>query len=104
MSLLSVLGLETSPASVQYYGRTVRVLTNHVSIDPSFVEQHLFSDYVRNLAATVRDRLGPQKRILLGIDDLDWQQGISLKMLAFECFLQVRRCLNRGMEGCSFVF
>jgi trehalose-6-phosphate synthase len=30
-----------------------------------------------------------RKQILIGIDELDYLQGISLKLLAFECFLQI---------------
>ncbi len=86
--LRRLLGLETSPASVQYYGRTVKVLTSHVGIDPPFVHSLLRSESVTTMRAAMRQRLGTRK-VMVGIDNLDYLQGVSLKMLAFECFLQL---------------
>ncbi len=88
LNVCRLLGLETSPASVQYYGRTVKVLTSHVGIDPPFVHSLLRSESVTTLRAAMRQRLGTRK-VMVGIDNLDYLQGVSLKLLAFECFLQL---------------
>ena len=119
-----LLGLETTPTGVEYYGRTVKVrgarahththldanilsppphrltftapqvLSSHIGITPQVIRLHSGSDAATSTDSQWRQSLNGRK-LFLGIDNLDALAGIALKMLAFEQFL----ASNAAMHG-----
>eukprot|EP00184_Porphyridium_aerugineum_P004640 CAMPEP_0184695282 /NCGR_PEP_ID=MMETSP0313-20130426/2971_1 /TAXON_ID=2792 /ORGANISM="Porphyridium aerugineum, Strain SAG 1380-2" /LENGTH=983 /DNA_ID=CAMNT_0027153713 /DNA_START=336 /DNA_END=3287 /DNA_ORIENTATION=- len=77
---------------VEYSGRHVMIRVSHIGIDPLRFKARLGSPEVEEKKKALRKDLGivPGSRvhILAAIDDLDVFKGISLKLLAFESFLQ----------------
>lgn len=82
-----LLALDTTPTSVHYYGRSVRIAPRHCSIDYAYFQKKVLTSEVQNLAARLRAAAGGRP-LLLGLDSLDPLQGIVLKLLAFEAFLR----------------
>jgi len=86
-SCARILGLETTPAGVNYDGRFVPISVFPVGIDPDKFEEQLkvptvqekIEQYLKNFEG---------KKILLGIDRLDYIKGIPHKLKALEIFFQ----------------
>ena len=70
--------------SVLLPGREVRVGAFPISIDTAALEALADSEPVRRQAGQIRERLGPDRRILLGVDRLDYTKGIDQRLRAFE--------------------
>jgi trehalose 6-phosphate synthase len=74
-------------------GRQVRTLANAISIDArGFAEQARSPDVERDLA-DLRAQFG-RRRVLLGVDRLDYTKGIVERLQAFEQLLERRRDLR----------
>jgi trehalose 6-phosphate synthase/phosphatase len=82
-----LLALDTTPTSVHYYGRSVRIAARHCSIDYGYFQKKVLTSEVQSLAGRLRAAAGGRP-LLLGLDSLDPLQGIVLKLLAFEAFLR----------------
>jgi len=84
---LRVLALESEPNSIDYAGRRVGIGCNPIGIDVAGFTQCLESretgDLVRGLAERYADR-----KLILGIERLDYTKGIPLKLQAYERFLE----------------
>ncbi|MFD9128106.1 trehalose-6-phosphate synthase [Kitasatospora sp. NPDC059571] len=76
-------------------GRTVRVGAFPISIDTADFETLAGSAPVRQQARQIRDRLGADRRILLGVDRLDYTKGIDHRLRAYEELLAEGRVTAR---------
>eukprot|EP00741_Cyanophora_paradoxa_P020389 tig00021254_g19680.t1 len=72
---------------VEYEGRHVMVRVSHVGCDPDRFIQRLDAPDVREATRALADKYH-DKRVLLGIDDMDKLKGIPLKLMAFQYLLQ----------------
>eukprot|EP01048_Picozoa_sp_COSAG05_P024487 COSAG05_NODE_5783_length_1089_cov_19.384680_1_plen_357_part_10 len=91
-SAMRLLGLTYSvrkggSLTVDYNGRHIEVLIDHVSIEPDMLAEQLHSTAVRNAVTTFRSQF-KGKRLLLAVDDIYRLSGITLKLLAFEQLLE----------------
>ncbi len=82
-----VLGAETHGNTVLVDGRQVRVGTYPISIDVAAFEQLASDSRVQEEACSIR-RKARGRKILLGIDRLDYTKGIPRRLLAIERFLE----------------
>ena len=71
------------PGEVNYDGRMVRVGTFPISIDSAALDRLARTQAVRARASEIRADLGNPKRIILGVDRLDYTKGINLRLIAF---------------------
>ncbi|MBO0878214.1 MAG: trehalose-6-phosphate synthase, partial [Pseudonocardia sp.] len=71
------------PGEVNYDGRVVRVGAFPISIDSAALDRLARTQAVRARAADIRAELGNPKRIILGVDRLDYTKGINLRLIAF---------------------
>ena len=93
-------GARGSSKALLYNGRTVRVDAFPVSIDVGRFEELAATDVVRTAAAKLRRKLGEGRKIILGVDRLDYTKGIDIRLRAF------RELLARGdaaLEDCVLI-
>ncbi|MBK9178432.1 MAG: trehalose-6-phosphate synthase [Acidimicrobiales bacterium] len=91
-------GARPAPGGLVVGGRRVRVEARPVSIDTAAFDELARRPAVEAEAAELRRRLGNPRRLLLGVDRLDYTKGIARRLEAFEA-LRARP----GNEGCVFV-
>jgi trehalose 6-phosphate synthase len=72
-------------------GRDVVARAFPISIDVAERERLASDEKCRRRAATLRKKLGPARRIILGVDRLDYTKGIDLRLKAFRELLQSGR-------------
>ncbi|KAJ1963626.1 Trehalose-6-P synthase/phosphatase complex synthase subunit [Dipsacomyces acuminosporus] len=85
-SCTRILGLQTSPDTVETAERTVHVGTFPIGIDPTKFTEALETDAVqKRLGEFERQFDGTQ--VIVGVDRLDYIKGVPQKFLAFEDFL-----------------
>jgi trehalose 6-phosphate synthase len=68
---------------IDYGGRTVKVGAFPISIDSGELDKLARSPATRTRAAEIRAELGDPKRVVLGVDRLDYTKGINLRLMAF---------------------
>lgn len=85
---------------VQYDGRDVRIGAFPISIDVSHFEDKAKEPMVRERATQLRQMLGSWRKIVLGVDRLDYTKGIDIRLRAFEDLLEKGR---RSANDCVFV-
>ena len=71
------------PGELSFAGRTVKVGAFPISIDSAALDKLARSPAVRARAAEIRADLGHPKRVVLGVDRLDYTKGINLRLQAF---------------------
>ncbi|HEY1972407.1 MAG TPA: trehalose-6-phosphate synthase [Pseudonocardia sp.] len=71
-----------------YDGRSVKVGAFPISIDSAHLDRLARSAPVRERAAEIRRELGNPKRVILGVDRLDYTKGISARLRAFHELLE----------------
>uniref|UniRef100_A0A7S1XCI7 alpha,alpha-trehalose-phosphate synthase (UDP-forming) n=1 Tax=Compsopogon caeruleus TaxID=31354 RepID=A0A7S1XCI7_9RHOD len=81
-----ILGLETTPKGVEYMGRFIDVGIFPIGIDPDKFERELGLPDVQERIGEMRRKFAG-KRVLLGVDRLDYIKGVPHKLLAFETLL-----------------
>jgi trehalose 6-phosphate synthase len=95
-----LLGANTSRASigvrsrfgeVQFGFRTVKVGAFPISIDSAELDQKARHRDIRKRAREIRAELGGPRRILLGVDRLDYTKGIDVRLHAFSELLEEGR-------------
>jgi trehalose 6-phosphate synthase len=64
-------------------GRTVRASAFPISIDGARFEELARSEVVEKRAIEIREALGEPRRVLLGVDRLDYTKGIHARLRAF---------------------
>jgi len=93
-------GAKGTSRALLYQGRTVRADSFPVSIDFARFDELARSPTVRADAERFRARLGLRRKIILGVDRLDYTKGIDIRLKAF------RELLARGdttLADCVFV-
>ena len=83
-------GAEGTERELVLEGRTVRVMACPISIPSEDFEKIAASPSVRRKAAEIKQQLGGRK-MLLGVDRLDYTKGIPLRLRAFHELLQDRK-------------
>jgi trehalose 6-phosphate synthase len=73
---------------VHFDGRTIRVGAFPISIDVAEFDEIARRPETATRAAKIRRRLGKPKRVLLGVDRLDYTKGIDVRLEAFQALLQ----------------
>ncbi|MFO7162100.1 MAG: trehalose-6-phosphate synthase [Mycolicibacterium hassiacum] len=95
-----LVGANTSRASVgvrSRFGevsvgfRTVKVGAFPISIDSTALDQQARSRQIRQRAKQIRAELGNPRKILLGVDRLDYTKGIDVRLKAFSELLDEDR-------------
>jgi len=76
------VGVRTRPGVVQVGNRTVRVGAFPISIDSAGLDALARTKDVQQHAKQIREDLGNPKKILLGVDRLDYTKGIDVRLRA----------------------
>ena len=71
--------------------RTVKMGAFPISIDSANLDELSRTDAVIKRAAQVREDLGNPKKVILGVDRLDYTKGINVRLRAFEELLEEGR-------------
>ncbi|MGE3109871.1 MAG: trehalose-6-phosphate synthase [Phycisphaerales bacterium] len=79
-----------------YHNHKVHVRSIPISIDFAAFERLAKTKSVQRRAAEIREQLGGRK-VLLGVDRLDYTKGIPNRLLAFEQILRSRRASTAGV-------
>jgi trehalose 6-phosphate synthase len=78
-----LLGLDPQEEHVEYDGRTVTARAFPISIDVGEVEKLAADPGVQAEARRMRSELGGDRRLLLGVDRLDYTKGIEQRLEAY---------------------
>ncbi|MCW5764693.1 MAG: trehalose-6-phosphate synthase [Phycisphaeraceae bacterium] len=88
-------GAEGPEEQLEFEGRAVHVGSYPISIDtPWFEAQAAEAETVRE-AATIRRRIGGNRKLILCVDRLDYTKGIDTRLRAFELLLERGRFTAR---------
>ncbi|MBE1576684.1 trehalose-6-phosphate synthase [Amycolatopsis roodepoortensis] len=85
------VGIRTRPGLMQVGDRTVRVGAFPISIDAIGLDKLAKTKGVAERAAQLRRDLGNPKKVLLGVDRLDYTKGIDLRLQALHELLHEGR-------------
>ncbi|GFG74300.1 alpha,alpha-trehalose-phosphate synthase (UDP-forming) [Mycobacterium botniense] len=77
------VGVRSRLGEAQVGSRTVRVGAFPISIDSSALDQRARDRRIRRRAREIRAELGNPRKILLGVDRLDYTKGIDVRLKAF---------------------
>jgi trehalose 6-phosphate synthase len=77
------VGVRSRFGEVQLESRTVRVGAFPISIDSTALDRKARDRSVRRRAREIRAELGNPRKILLGVDRLDYTKGIDVRLKAF---------------------
>src|SRR4051795_5246936 len=80
--------LPTRGNLIEYEGRTVAARAFPISIDARSFDELASSPEVLARAKEIRAELGDPRRIVLGVDRLDYTKGISVRLNAFQELLE----------------
>ena len=87
----AAVGVRTHHGVVQVDDRTVRVGSFPISIDSAEFDRVAKTKAVRRRAAEIRAELGTPKKIILGVDRLDYTKGIDVRLNALHEMLEEGR-------------
>jgi trehalose 6-phosphate synthase/phosphatase len=79
----TLTGAAVSGSLIEHDGRTVRAAAFPISIDSTGQAKLAASSQVQEEAAKLREELGNPRRLILGIDRLDYTKGINVRLRAF---------------------
>ncbi|ORA37155.1 alpha,alpha-trehalose-phosphate synthase (UDP-forming) [Mycobacterium aquaticum] len=85
------IGVRSRFGEVQYGFRTVTVGAFPISIDSAELDTKARDRSVRQRARQIRAELGNPRKILLGVDRLDYTKGIDVRLRAFSELLDEHR-------------
>ncbi|MDR3663997.1 MAG: trehalose-6-phosphate synthase [Mycobacterium sp.] len=88
------IGVRSRFGEVTIDSRTVRVGAFPISIDSAALDAQARSRSIRQRARQIRDELGNPRKIMLGVDRLDYTKGIDVRLRAFSELLAEGR-VNR---------
>jgi trehalose 6-phosphate synthase len=91
---------EGTQHELRYQGRVVRPGAYPVSIDAKRFEELAQAVPVRRRAEAFRARLGPFRKVMLGVDRLDYTKGIDIRLRAYRELLRSQRV---RLEACVLV-
>ncbi len=84
---VQLLGAEPEPGGVRYCGQSVRLAHYAIGIDAAGFARTAALPEVKDRVATIRQETHGRK-LLLGLDRLDYTKGIPRRLLAFERYLE----------------
>ncbi|MEJ8282229.1 alpha,alpha-trehalose-phosphate synthase (UDP-forming) [Pseudonocardia spirodelae] len=82
---------DRDPEIVQHGGRRIRLGAFPISIDSGRLDALSRTPEVEKRAAEIREELGNPKKIILGVDRLDYTKGIDVRLRAFHELLAEQR-------------
>ncbi|OMC27817.1 trehalose-6-phosphate synthase [Mycobacterium sp. GA-1841] len=85
------IGVRSRFGEISYGFRTVRVGAFPISIDSADLDAKARNRTVRHRARQIRAELGNPRKILLGVDRLDYTKGIDVRLRAFSELLEEER-------------
>ena len=77
------VGVRSRFGEIEYGSRTVRVGAFPISIDSAELDHKSHQRSVRQRVREIRQELGNPRKILLGVDRLDYTKGIDVRLKAF---------------------
>jgi trehalose 6-phosphate synthase len=87
----ATVGVRSRYGEVNVGFRTVKVGAFPISIDSTTLDQQSRSRAIRQRAKEIRQELGNPRKILLGVDRLDYTKGIDVRLKAFSELLDEGR-------------
>ncbi|MCT7657761.1 alpha,alpha-trehalose-phosphate synthase (UDP-forming) [Mycobacterium deserti] len=87
----ATIGVRSRFGEVDVGFRTVKVGAFPISIDSTTLDQQARTRAVRQRAREIRNELGNPRKILLGVDRLDYTKGIDVRLEAFSELLDEQR-------------
>lgn len=88
-ALLRILGVDAPRDHLQYAGRRIGIGVHPIGIDVAGFDAALASDKTRTLLEDLERRYAG-RRLLLGVERLDYTKGVRLKLEAFAHLLEQR--------------
>jgi trehalose 6-phosphate synthase len=85
------VGVRSRFGEVEYGSRTVRVGAFPISIDSTALDQTARDRDIRRRAREIRSELGNPRKVLLGVDRLDYTKGIDVRLKALDELLEEGR-------------
>ncbi|OLP02976.1 trehalose-6-phosphate synthase [Mycolicibacterium porcinum] len=85
------IGVRSRFGEISYGFRTVRVGAFPISIDSADLDAKARNRTIRQRARQIRAELGNPRKILLGVDRLDYTKGIDVRLRAFSELLEEQR-------------
>lgn len=87
----ATIGVRSRFGEINSGSRTVKVGAFPISIDSTALDQQARTRAVRQRAQQIRSELGNPRKILLGVDRLDYTKGIDVRLKAFSELLEEHR-------------
>ena len=87
----ATIGVRSRFGEIDVGFRTVKVGAFPISIDSTALDQQSRSRAIRQRAQEIRSELGNPRKILLGVDRLDYTKGIDVRLKAFSELLDEHR-------------
>lgn len=78
---------EGTDTVLRHNGRKIVVQDFPISIDFDWFDKRAKEPRVQKMAAAIRSRVGPRRKILLAVDRLDYTKGIDARLHAFQLLL-----------------
>ncbi|MBY0287648.1 MAG: trehalose-6-phosphate synthase [Mycobacteriaceae bacterium] len=85
------IGVRSRFGEIEVGSRTVKVGAFPISIDSTALDQQARTRPIRQRAKEIRRELGDPRKILLGVDRLDYTKGIDVRLKAFSELLDEGR-------------
>jgi len=85
---------------LKYRGRSIRATAFPISIDVARYEKLAQSDAVIRRSEIYRSKLGPSRKIILGVDRMDYTKGIDIRLRAYQELLRSKRV---SLDQCVMV-
>jgi trehalose 6-phosphate synthase len=87
----ATIGVRSRLGEINVGFRTVKVGAFPISIDSTALDQQSRSRAIRQRAKEIRKELGNPRKVLLGVDRLDYTKGIDVRLKAFSELLDEHR-------------
>jgi len=94
-----LLGAEGEPPRVRLEDHEARVWAYPMSIDVAAFERIASQPETGRQAAELRQRLGSPRRVIVGVDRLDYTKGIDVRLEAFRHLLAARATMASDAPG-----
>lgn len=85
-SCTRILGLETEPNGIEFEGRFAQVGTFPIGIDPSAFTECVKMPHIIERTRSLEAKF-EGKKVIIGVDRLDYIKGVPQKLQSFEIFL-----------------
>lgn len=85
--------------ALRYEGRRVTLQASPISVDTGRFEELAADPAVVQAAAGIRSDVGAHRKVLLGVDRLDYTKGIGIRLKAVQTFFLAAREMGRLERG-----